>query len=259
MAGILMRGVRRIKRELEFIEETGLRPTELRRARQMRQRGIHWTRYQLLRKRWLLDAGVRTVLDIGANIGEYSGIFAELFPDAHIYAFEPLPECFERLQIVAETYGRVTAFKTGLGSEEGSLEFHRSSWLPASSFREMTDLHRTNFPHSADSESIEIPVTTLDKVLTARDLEDNILIKMDVQGYEDEVIKGGLDIIAKAKILIVECSLQTTYENEPMFHGIYGLLTGLGYQYRGSIKQTMRTDDQSFLQADCVFVRPNWD
>ena len=142
-----------------------------------------------------------------------------------------------------------------LGSKEGLLDFYRSSWSPASSFREMSALHSENYPHSARSEAIKVCVHTLDKVLQDSDLEEDILIKMDVQGFEDEVIKGGVHTIKKAKVLIVECSLQITYEEEPMFHGIYTLMHSLGFEYRGSIKQSVRKDDESFLQADCVFIR----
>ena len=104
-----------------------------------------------------------------------------------------------------------------------------------------------NYPHSAGSETIKVRVQTLDKVFQNTDLEENILIKMDVQGFEDEVIKGAVNTIKKTKVLIIECSLQTTYEGEPMFYGIYTLMHSLGFEYRGSIKQSVRKDDQSFL------------
>ena len=201
-----------------------------------------------------MDIG--TVIDIGASVGEFTAIFAELFPNASIYAFEPLPDCFESLALVADSYGgRVKVFKIGLGSREGNFEFHRSSWAPASSFREMSDLHKKNYPHSAGSESVRVQVETLDNVFRDIGLDDNIFIKMDVQGFEDEVIKGGREVISRARVLVIECSLQQTYEGEPMFDGIYELLKPMGFEYRGSVKQSLRKDDDSFLQADCVFIR----
>jgi len=204
----------------------------------------------------LLDCNIRTVIDIGASVGEFTAIYAELFPGAQIYAFEPLPDCFEQLTKVAKQYqGRVKVFNIALGAQEGSFEFHRSSWAPASSFREMSDLHKENYPHTAGSETVKVDVKTLDEVFENIDLKKNIFIKMDVQGFEDEVIKGGLEAIRKAKVLVIECSLQSTYEGEPMFDGIYDLVRSIGFDYRGSIKQSIRKDDQSFLQADCVFMK----
>lgn len=243
-------------RKLEYFSEIGLNLKNRRYAKHLRKVGINYSRYSLFNKKWLLDTDIRTVIDIGANVGEFTAIFAELFPDAQIYAFEPLPDCFEQLAKIAKQYqGRVKAFNIALGTQEGSFEFHRSAWAPASSFREMSDLHKKNYPHSAGSETVKVDVKTLDKVFENIDLKKNIFIKMDVQGFEDEVIKGGLEVIKKAKVLVIECSLQNTYEGEPMFDGIYNLVHSIGFEYAGSLKQSIRKDDQSFLQADCVFIR----
>ncbi len=243
--------------KLEHLYKTECSVQEMRKARYMKKRlGVNYSRYCLFKNDWLKNCSIETVIDIGANVGELTAIFAELFPSAQIYAFEPLPDCFEQLAKVAEHYqGRVKALNIALGAKEGNFEFHRSSWAPASSFRKMSELHKENYPHSAGSETIKVDVTTLDDLYGSTDLKKNIFIKMDVQGFEDEVIKGGLKVIGMAKVLVIECSLQETYEDEPMFEEIYNLVQSLGFEYRGSLKQSVRKDDQSFLQADCVFMK----
>lgn len=236
--------------------EDGLDYGKYKERRQLKKMGVNYSRYTLFNKKWLVKSNINTIIDIGANVGEFTAIFAELFPDAQIYAFEPLPDCFEQLEKIAEQYqDRVKAFNVALGTQEGSFEFLRSNWAPASSFREMGDLHKKNYPHSAGSDKVKVDVKTLDEVFEQIGLVKNIFIKMDVQGFEDEVIKGGFEVIKQAEVLVIECSLQNTYEGEPMFDGIYTLLRSLGFEYRGSIKQSIRKDDQSFLQADCVFVK----
>lgn len=255
MVDFLRKGLRYAIRKLEYIHETGFDYRKVTQARQLGKMGVHYSRFSVYNKKWLLNSNIRTVIDIGASVGEFTAIYAELFPDAQIYAFEPLPDCFEELKLIANNYERIEPYNIALGNKEGRLKFHRSSWVPASSFREMTDLHKKNYPHSAGSETVEVDVKTLDKVFENVHLDENILIKMDVQGFEDEVIKGGIETIKKAKVLVIECSLQTTYIGEPMFHGVYSLMHPLGFEYRGSIKQSVRKDDESFLQADCVFIR----
>jgi len=243
-------------RKLEVMSHVGCDAGRIGYVIHLKRLGVIYSRYELFEKKWLLDMGIRSIIDVGANVGEFTAIFAELFPDARVYAFEPLPDCFTQLTKVAKQYqGRVKAFNIALGTQEGSFEFHRSSWAPASSFREMSKLHKDNYPHSAESETVKVDVETLDKVFENIDLKKNIFIKMDVQGFEDEVIKGGLEVIKKAKVLVIECSLQSTYEGEPMFDGIYKLLRPMGFEYRGSLKQSVCKDDQSCLQADCIFMR----
>ena len=78
---------------------------------------------------------------------------------------------------------------------------------------------------------------------------------MDVQGFEDEVIKGGTEIFQRTKVVVVECSFNELYEDEPKFHGIYSLLYSLGFEYQGSLKQSVKSDDDSYLQADCIFTK----
>jgi FkbM family methyltransferase len=251
------KGIRYTIRQLEYLLSTGLAYKELRRRRYLQNLDVHYSRYLLFKKKWLINGDVKTVIDIGANVGEFTTIFAEVFPDARIYAFEPLPDCFAQLSKVARRYqGRVKEFDIALGAQQGSFEFHRSAWAPASSFREMNKLHKLNYPHSAGSKTVKVNLETLDKIFSNIDLKKNVFIKMDVQGFEDEVIKGGYDVINRAQILVIECSLQQTYVDEPMFDGIYQLLHPMGFEYRGALKQSIRNDDQSFLQADCIFIKP---
>ena len=241
-------------RKLTIYYENGINLGDVRNRRRLKKIGINYQRYKLFDKKWLLNSNINTIIDIGANIGEFTAIFGELFPEATIYAFEPLPDCYEQLVKRAENYTTVKAFNIGLGNEKGSLNIQKSSWHPASSFREMGELHKQNYPYSAQSEDIKVRVDTLDNILRDKRIEKNILIKLDVQGFEDEVIKGGMQIFKQAKIVVVECSFQELYKNEPLFDGIYSLLKQFGFRYRGSLKQSFNKDNDTYLQADCIFI-----
>ena len=87
------------------------------------------------------------------------------------------------------------------------------------------------------------------------ELGDKILIKIDVQGFEKEVIIGGLNIFKIAKIIIIEVSFIELYADEPKFKGIYEILEPLGFSYMGSLKQSVNKKDGSYLQADCIFIK----
>jgi len=240
-------------RRLQYFSEDGLK--YIQEMRHLRKLEVNYSRYKLFDKKWLLNSNIQTVIDIGANIGEFTLIFAELFPEAAIYAFEPLPDCYIELVKRTQYYNSVNSFNIGLGSKKGKVSIHKSSWHPASSFREMNPLHKENYPHSADHEEVQVTIDTLDSILQPNSLNMNILIKMDVQGFEDQVIKGGLTTFHEASIVIVEISFVELYKDEPLFHGVYSLLSSLGFEYMGSLKQSVNKYDDSYLQADCIFIK----
>ena len=83
-----------------------------------------------------------------------------------------------------------------------------------------------------------------------------ILIKIDVQGSEDKVIRGGQKTLRRAKAVIVETSFTELYDGQPLFHDIYEGLRSLGFSYSGSWAPDLKNPlDGSHLQQDSIFVR----
>ena len=119
----------------------------------------------------------------------------------------------------------------------------------------MRQIHAQLFPYTARTWVERVSVRTLDGVVTGLELRDNVLIKIDVQGYEDRVIRGGPRALARAKALIVEVSFQPLYDSQPLFDSIYRMLWELGFKYAGSMEQLMSPVDGSVLQSDAVFLR----
>jgi FkbM family methyltransferase len=245
----------RIIRHLEYLYQDGIALSVYRNRYRLKRKGINYGRYKLYDKKWLHDLNIKTVIDIGANIGEFTIIYSELFEKATLYAFEPLPACYEKLSKRTSGINRIHVYECGLGDTIGEQSINLSSWHPASSFRSMDATHKVNYPHSADSVSVTVNINKLDNILSTKDMVGNVFIKMDVQGFEDEVIRGGRKIFAAAKVVVVECSFVQLYKDEPKFHGIYSQLVDLGYEYRGSLKQSVKSNDNSYLQADAIFIK----
>lgn len=204
--------------------------------------------------RWLINQKIRTVLDIGANTGQFAEQIHEILPRAKIVSFEPLKDCYEELVKNGERLGQFSAYNCALGREEGEALIYRSEFSPSSSLRPMGALHKAAFPFTKRGTVEKISVKKLDTI-KGLDVSLPMLIKIDVQGFEDEVIDGGSKTIGKAQVLIVETSFQTLYKGQPMFDEIYTRLKKLGFSYHGNWYQDNDSRNGSALQADAIFIK----
>jgi len=131
----------------------------------------------------------------------------------------------------------------------------QNHFTPSSSILPMARKHRQEFPFTTNSEAVSVEVRRLDDVASRLSLEDNVLIRIDVQGFEDRVIRGGEHTISKAMMVIIEVSFVQLYEGQPLFANLYDSLRRLGFCYRGSMGQLLSPTNGEPLQADAIFIR----
>ncbi len=204
---------------------------------------------------WLKTMEIKTILDIGANTGQFAKQFHEIFPHARLYSFEPLRDCYEELVNNFEGVQQFKAFNLALGNETGKVEIHRSEYSPSSSLLPMAESHKISFPFSQKEIIEEINVVKLDDIANQLEIQDPLLIKIDVQGFEDKVIAGGAETVKKANVVITELSVEELYNGQKLFDDIYNTLKGLGFQYRGNYQQLNSPNDGRVLQMDGIFIR----
>ena len=206
---------------------------------------------------WIQNAGINTILDIGANVGQAAINFCTLFPKATVHSFEPIPDCFTQLTKVATAFPRLSIYNFALGDETGQIDFHQNAYSPASSILTMSDEHTKSYPKTTDSTTISVPIRRLDDVAAELNLSDHsrILVKIDVQGYEKNVIAGGTTVIKQARIVVVETSIVSLYEGDSSFRDLYQLLSTYGFDYHGSLEQLIDPKTGAVLQQDAIFVK----
>lgn len=221
----------------------------------LRRRQVLLDTFEKLDQPWFHALNIKTVLDIGANTGQFARTIMAVLPDVHIYAFEPLPDCFQQLQAHLGQAQKFTAFNVGLGEQSGKLSFERNVYSPSSSFLKMTEQHREAFPYTRDSHQVTVKVECLDDLAKNLMITEPLLIKIDVQGYELHVLRGGEQTIKRARMLIVETSFETLYEKQPLFDDVYCLLRNWGFAYVGALDQLIHPQTGRVLQADSMFVR----
>ncbi len=96
---------------------------------------------------------------------------------------------------------------------------------------------------------------TLDSLAADLELEDRLYVKLDVQGFENEVIAGGRATLERAYMVAMEVSFAPLYEGVPVFHELYETMRGLGFEFRGMLGQLIGPLDGAILQGDALFVR----
>ncbi len=204
---------------------------------------------------WLKNSGICTVIDVGANVGQFAKTILKALPQANVYSFEPLSHCCEELNRLCRDYENWKVFPFACGEKAEQVKMYRSEFSPSSSLLKMADKHKELFPQTANISSETVSVRPLDDVVGPLDLEKEVLVKMDVQGFEDRVIRGGHKTFKLAKIVITEVSFEKLYEAQGDFHTVYGLLYQLGFHFCGFVSQMCESQTGLPIQADAIFMR----
>lgn len=206
---------------------------------------------------WIREMDIRTIFDIGANVGQFSLEICEAFPGMYVYAFEPVRTCYKELQKKMKKYVNYKSFPFALGESNGELSINVSEFSPSSSLLKMSDAHKKAFPFTEKNREEKIMINTLDGIIEEMNLtiEDNVLIKIDVQGHEDKVISGGKNILSRAKVVIAEVSFLELYKGQPLFDDIYMQLKEMGFTFSGNLQMLFSPINGMPLQADAVFIK----
>jgi len=218
------------------------------------RRGVDYDSYTRLDRPWLRRLDIRTVLDVGANEGQFARLIHAVLPGAVIYSFEPLPDCYERLRSALPASARFQALNYALGEADGQLEFWRSPHSPSSSFLPMTAAHESAYPESRGSQRVEVRVRRLDDAAAELTLVDNVFVKIDVQGYESRVLQGGETTLRRCALALVETSFVPLYQDQPLFADVLARMQSLGFAFLGNLWQHDDRTSGCPLFADSLFV-----
>lgn len=196
----------------------------------------------------------RTVVDVGANVGQFSLMAAELHPEARIFAFEPIPRAADRFEAVFEGNPRVTVARCAIGETQRSDTLHLSGRDDSSSLLPISELQTTMHPETAEVGRIEVEVKPLDRVLQPKDLAKPALLKIDVQGAELEVLKGCASLLSSFDHIYAELSFVEFYSGQPLCDEVIAYLAQHGFALAGVYN--LATDkDGVTVQADFLFSR----
>lgn len=192
---------------------------------------------ELRRARHALDAmrrlpggAPRTVLDIGANAGQFARRARIALPAATLHSFEPLPGPFAELQSWAAGESGVHCHSVALGDTSGTQAIHTGNYTASSSLLAPAPRLADSLPQVMPDRVLEITVMRLDDWAQSVRLESPMLVKLDVQGFEKGVIGGGRQTVGGAAAILVELSFVRLYQGQPLIGEMMALLGELDFQ-----------------------------
>lgn len=201
---------------------------------------------------------VDTVLDVGANEGQYGLLLREIGYGGRIISFEPLTSAHERLRRSAAQDAMWTvAPRMAIGDHEGDISINVASNNGASSsIFGMLEAHRTAAPGVAYIGSELAPINRLDRVAGGfLGKSENLFLKADVQGYELQVLQGSKELLRMLVGLQLELSLVPLYEGQELFPALIDRVLQEGFNIWGIMPGLADNSSGRLLQADVIFFR----
>lgn len=179
---------------------------------------------------------LRMIFDVGGNFGQTALRFSRAFPKARIFTFEPVPESFRRLEANIAGRPSIQGFQHGFGDVSGSFQIQLQS-NPGSN---------TLLGPQSSMGSLEIRLETIDSFVAEHGITEIDLLKIDVEGYELEVLKGAFATLGRGAVRYVyaECVFapDLIYPHTDFFE-MHRVLTKWGFHFVTCYTESFRLSD----------------
>jgi FkbM family methyltransferase len=216
-------------------------------------------RYHPLARRahLLAERNIDVILDVGANDGHYADeLRSVLGYKGRIVSFEPLSSAYAALSAKAAKDGKWTTVRTALGPESGTATINIAGNSSSSSLLPMAARHVESAPESRYVGAEKVPVTTLDEVFDRYvNPGERAFLKMDVQGFERQVLAGATTTLTKLVGVQLELSLVPLYEGAASYLELCTFLEKQGYRLAALEPGFADPRSGELLQTDAVFFR----
>ncbi|QTN32169.1 FkbM family methyltransferase [Akkermansiaceae bacterium] len=190
------------------------------------------------------------ILDIGAFNGGWAALAHSEFPEATILMLEAQEgkrSVLERIKQEAE--GKIDYRIAVMGSSDGEkVVFHEYENSPTAS-----SMLQDNA--GTPTRKVESTMRTLDSIILEGKFPRPDLIKLDVQGFELEVLRGGASAIAAATAILMEVSIIEVYQNNPAFADVIDFMSKNGFRVYDVCSLLRRPLDGALCQMDVIFVK----
>jgi FkbM family methyltransferase len=230
--------------------EMALSPAGLRALRY--QRPLSLSAFALVNRLARLGFNPATLIDVGANRGQFLAAALFQWPGLTVHAFEPLPHEGAALEARFREIANVTVHKSALGNEEGIASLHCHISSLSSSLLRSTSSAQERFDWAEESETTDVPVHRLDAVISPDQLRSPALLKIDVQGFESHVLSGADGLLHDFEAILVEHSFEPFYQGQPNFPDAISELVASGWVLARVL--STRSEEGIPVEADCLYL-----
>lgn len=199
----------------------------------------------LLRRKGFMP---RNAIDIGAFIGDWTTMFKSVWPEASVLMCEAQEEKKPVLEQIMAKHKDVQ-LRMGLLSDTSGREFKFNVRESGSSMYDLLDKH--------DGRQVTLISSTLADTVRGTPFENPDMIKIDVQGAELAVMRGGLDVFRKAEVVMLEASLVEEFAGAPLFPEVLNFMSDLGFAIQDICTIWRNTPSGSVNELDIIFARKN--
>jgi FkbM family methyltransferase len=175
------------------------------------------------------------IIEAGACDGSDTVRLAKTWPNGHIFAFEPVPELYKKVEAITKGFLNISTFPLALSDKEGSADFFISSkdiepnkpsassslLAPGKHFEKCPDIHF--------KEKITVSTNTLDLWAQKNNIDHVDFIWLDTQGSELMILQNATSILKTVKYVLTEVEFVEAYKNQPLFEEVKKWMESQGF------------------------------
>ena len=199
-----------------------------------------------------------TIFDVGAYKGDIALRYNQLFPNAHIFCFEPFAASFDLLQKNVASYRNIKTYPLGLGETDGKAIMHSNSFAVTNSLLATHETGSSTWGTGLleTQEVVDVDLTTLDQFVEQNQIKQIDILKLDAQGAEYLILEGGKQTLKQGlvKMIYTEIITLPTYEKQKSLGEVLQLLEEYGFELFNFYNNDLNSNGQ-LRQVDAIFIQ----
>ena len=192
------------------------------------------------------------IFDVGAHEGESIDRFKNLFQNPIIHSFEPQSKIFEKLMNKKKNDKDLVLNNFALGSKEGNQEIFVNSNTAASSYLNIDNKDKF-FKSLKTIKKEQTRIDTFDNYFNKIKVNYIDLVKIDVQGYEEKVLKGALESLDKVQLIEIEIVFVNLYEKHSSFYQIESILKKYNFELYSLSSISLNKENDQIRNLDALY------